>query len=118
MIWLKAKSVLFKMVKKNFFNSIRLPKTAFYLSLITPLVLILSAFGVSFFNWIFLTLVIVSTIVSLTFGIISLVKISKKKIKGGLVYGIISVVFSGLFLFLWVIAFFAAMQYISQIAGY
>lgn len=105
------------MGKLSFFNSIKLPKMAFYLSLITPVVLILSAVGISFFNWIFLTLVILSTMVSLVFGIISLVKISKRKIKGGFVYSLMSVIFSGFFLLLWIVAFFAAMQYISQVVG-
>ncbi|NCN86599.1 hypothetical protein GW932_02100 [archaeon] len=85
-----------------------LPKISFYLSLISPVFLLLVAFGVKLISIFFLIFVVGSSLASIVTGIVSLIKISSKKLKKGMGFSITAIILGSFFFIIWIFGFIYA----------
>lgn len=85
-----------------------LPKIAFGLSLVTPVIFLIVLLGARSLP-IFLTVVmILSVLGAIVLSIVSFVKISKKKIKSGFGLSLTALILSIFFLFIWILGYMFA----------
>ena len=85
-----------------------LPKISFGLSLVTPVVFLFVIFGLRAFSNFLIVVMILSVVGAIVLSIVSLVKISRRKIKYGVGLSVTALVLAVLFLFVWILGYMFA----------